>query len=57
MLMLAAFGISILTTFLLVRFSWLHEGLTGDHAPGPQKFHVHPVSRVGGAAYLSRSPE
>ncbi len=45
--MLAAFVISVLPSFLLVQFSWRREGLTGDRAPGPQKFHVHPVSRVG----------
>lgn len=47
-LMLASFAVASLVTFLLVRFSWTHEKLTRDSAPGPQKFHAHSVSRIGG---------
>lgn len=53
MLLFASFFISVLVTFLLVRYSWLHDGVTGDRSAGPQKFHSHQVSRVGGVAVLA----
>ena len=47
-LMLASFAVANLVTFLLVKFSSTHNILTRDSASGPQKFHVHTVSRIGG---------
>lgn len=48
-----AFIISILANYLLIRYSHLHAPFTGDTASGPQKFHAHPVSRIGGLGVLT----
>lgn len=45
--------ISILANYLLIRYSHLHAPFTGDTASGPQKFHAHLVSRVGGIGVLT----
>lgn len=45
---IAAFLITLIVTLLLIRLSFLHEGLTGDLLAGPQKFHDGVVPRVGG---------
>lgn len=35
--------------WLLLRYEWLHAGISYDHtASGPQKFHVRPTPRIGG---------
>lgn len=41
--------ISWLVTLLIIRFNHIHAGLTADDdTQGVQKFHVHPVPRIGG---------
>ena len=52
-LLFTSFVISVLATFLLVRYSWLHDSVTSDPRSGPQKFHTHQVSRIGGVAVLA----
>jgi UDP-N-acetylmuramyl pentapeptide phosphotransferase/UDP-N-acetylglucosamine-1-phosphate transferase len=47
-----AFVTAALVAFLLIRFEHLHARLTGDTTVGPQKFHAHQVSRVGGLAVI-----
>jgi UDP-N-acetylmuramyl pentapeptide phosphotransferase/UDP-N-acetylglucosamine-1-phosphate transferase len=53
MLVLVAALFSALATFLLVRFSYLHSAVTLDVPVGPQKFHTHSVSRIGGVAIIA----
>lgn len=48
-----ALAISLASTYLLVRFSHLHFALTADSFDGPQKFHLHRVSRVGGLSVFA----
>ena len=44
-----AFFLSLLTTFLIVRFNRFHCRLTGDaHLYGPQNFHKKSTPRIGG---------
>lgn len=47
---LAAVSLSLLFCVLLVVTQKWHGKLTNDHVTGPQKFHHHAVSRIGGAA-------
>ena len=42
--------LSALITLLLIRYQHLHANFSGDHQSGPQKFHVHQVSRIGGVS-------
>jgi len=43
--------VSWLMTLLIIRFNHLHAGLTADaDTRGVQKFHVHPVPRIGGVS-------
>ena len=43
------FLVSILSTCLVVRYRFIHEGISGDHdVSGIQKFHSSPVPRIGG---------
>lgn len=47
--LLIAFAISLGTTLFLVHSAKVHGSLSHDHdISGPQKFHAHPVPRVGG---------
>ena len=42
---------SAIISFLIIRYDHLHQHYTGDHdEEGPQKFHPHPVPRIGGIA-------
>jgi UDP-GlcNAc:undecaprenyl-phosphate/decaprenyl-phosphate GlcNAc-1-phosphate transferase len=50
---LISFVVSAAVVLALVRWAPLHLGITGDVVAGPQKFHVHSVSRVGGLGILS----
>lgn len=44
-----SFVLSLITAFLVVRYSHLHEHITADHdTDAVQKFHESPVPRVGG---------
>ena len=45
-----AFLISLFISLLLVRYQHLHSKFSGDHQSGPQKFHSHQVSRIGGVS-------
>ena len=48
--LLTAFFISFITIILIIRTQKLHGKITGDlDLAGPQKFHLHAVSRIGGA--------
>lgn len=46
--LIIAFLVAAIANLLLIRFSFLHENLTGDLLTGPQKFHAGVVPRVGG---------
>lgn len=48
--LLIAFFTSFFSTLLIIRFNHLHKNLSGDNKPGPQKFHSHSVSRIGGVS-------
>jgi UDP-N-acetylmuramyl pentapeptide phosphotransferase/UDP-N-acetylglucosamine-1-phosphate transferase len=49
----SCFLIGLLATFLVLRLSLRHDRLSSDHdLSGPQKFHAHPVPRVGGAGVM-----
>jgi UDP-GlcNAc:undecaprenyl-phosphate/decaprenyl-phosphate GlcNAc-1-phosphate transferase len=44
-----AFFVSLVSTLILVRYQHLHQKITSDHdLSGPQKFHTHLVTRIGG---------
>ncbi len=48
-----AFLLSLLLTFILVRYSFLHNSFSTDYdLDGVQKFHVNPVPRIGGVALV-----
>jgi len=48
-----AFLLSLLLTFILVRYSFLHNSFSADYdLDGVQKFHVNPVPRIGGVALV-----
>ena len=45
------FLVSLIGTFAVIRSADRHAGLSADHdLSGPQKFHTHPVPRIGGVA-------
>ena len=47
------FLVSLLITLLIVRYAHLHEKFSTDtDLAGVQKFHVHPVPRIGGTGIL-----
>lgn len=47
--LVVAFLVSLVVTFLIVRYRHLHEHLSGDHdTRGIQKFHFASVPRIGG---------
>ena len=47
--LLVAFAVSLGVTLFLVHAAKANSHLSMDHeTSGPQKFHVHPVPRVGG---------
>jgi UDP-N-acetylmuramyl pentapeptide phosphotransferase/UDP-N-acetylglucosamine-1-phosphate transferase len=49
-ILLASFVVAVGITWLLLRFEGLHAHLSHDcAASGPQKFHVRPTPRIGGA--------
>ncbi len=51
--LLLSFVVSLLATLLVVRASGKHGRLIADtETTGPQKFHSHPVPRVGGVGVL-----
>ena len=53
LLFFLAFGVSALATLLIVRSSHTHARFSADHDfGGPQKFHGHPVPRIGGAGIM-----
>jgi UDP-N-acetylmuramyl pentapeptide phosphotransferase/UDP-N-acetylglucosamine-1-phosphate transferase len=48
-----SFVVSLIVTLLVVRSNDRHAHLSADHdLDGPQKFHVHPVPRIGGVGVL-----
>ncbi|MDK2122900.1 MraY family glycosyltransferase [Parachitinimonas caeni] len=50
---LLAFVVSVVAALLILRYNHLHGHLTADHdLDGVQKFHPHPVPRVGGVAVM-----
>ncbi|MDE1947076.1 MAG: glycosyltransferase family 4 protein [Burkholderiales bacterium] len=52
--LLVAFAISLCATLLVVRSSKVHARLSMDSdVSGPQKFHAHPVPRVGGLGIVA----
>jgi len=54
-LLVLAFFVSFINILLLIRYQNLHEKISSDHdLSGPQKFHTHAVTRIGGVGiYLS----
>lgn len=53
LVLLAGFAASLLATLFIVRSAKMHAYLSLDHDfSGPQKFHTHPVPRVGGLGIL-----
>jgi UDP-N-acetylmuramyl pentapeptide phosphotransferase/UDP-N-acetylglucosamine-1-phosphate transferase len=51
--LLLGFGISLCTTFFIIRSARTHSRFSGDvDMSGPQKFHSRPVPRVGGLGIL-----
>lgn len=51
--LVVSFLVSLIFTFLIVRYRHLHEHVSGDHdTKGIQKFHVSSVPRVGGMGVL-----
>jgi UDP-N-acetylmuramyl pentapeptide phosphotransferase/UDP-N-acetylglucosamine-1-phosphate transferase len=51
--LLLSFVVSLIVTLLVVRSNDRHAHLSADHdLDGPQKFHVHPVPRIGGVGVL-----
>lgn len=51
--LVVSFLISLLITFLIVRYRHLHEHVSGDHdTNGIQKFHFTAVPRIGGIGIL-----
>lgn len=47
--LLLSFVVSLIATLFVVRASGQHGRLVDHQTQGPQKFHTHPVPRVGGA--------
>lgn len=53
-ILILSFLVSGLATLLLIRSSARHAVLSADHdLTGPQKFHSHPVPRVGGISVMA----
>ena len=53
-LLLVSFSVSLAAALWVVRSPGALEALAGDHdLSGPQKFHAHPVPRVGGVAIFA----
>lgn len=51
LLIFASFVVSLLATMLVVKSAAFHGAFSADHDfSGPQKFHEHPVPRIGGVA-------
>jgi len=51
--LLLSFVVSLIVTLLVVRSNDRHAHLSADHdLDGPQKFHRHPVPRIGGLGVL-----
>jgi UDP-N-acetylmuramyl pentapeptide phosphotransferase/UDP-N-acetylglucosamine-1-phosphate transferase len=51
--LLLSFVVSLIATLLVVRSSDRHAHLSADHEfDGPQKFHAHPVPRIGGVGVM-----
>jgi UDP-N-acetylmuramyl pentapeptide phosphotransferase/UDP-N-acetylglucosamine-1-phosphate transferase len=49
----SCFVVALLATLFIMRSSMRHGHLSADHdLSGPQKFHSHPVPRVGGAGVM-----
>lgn len=52
--LLLSFFISLVTTFLIIRFERAHARFSSDgDLSGPQKFHVRPVPRIGGVGIIA----
>jgi UDP-N-acetylmuramyl pentapeptide phosphotransferase/UDP-N-acetylglucosamine-1-phosphate transferase len=52
-LLISAFAVSFLVTLGVVRAAKSLQHVAGDHdVSGPQKFHAHPVPRIGGVGIL-----
>ncbi len=50
-LLILAFFVSLITTLVLIRYQNLHKKVSIDHvSTGPQKFHTHAVTRIGGVS-------
>jgi UDP-GlcNAc:undecaprenyl-phosphate GlcNAc-1-phosphate transferase len=48
-LLIFAFFVSLICTLIIIRYQHLHHKISNDHdLSGPQKFHTHAVSRIGG---------
>ena len=49
----SCFVVGLFATLFIMRSSMRHGHLSADHdLSGPQKFHAHPVPRVGGAGVM-----
>jgi UDP-N-acetylmuramyl pentapeptide phosphotransferase/UDP-N-acetylglucosamine-1-phosphate transferase len=54
LILIVAFAVSLVTTLIAVRLTRSHAHVTHDHdLTGPQKFHVRPVSRIGGLGIVA----
>lgn len=53
LVLLFAFGLSTVVSFLAIRYAHTHAHFSGDHdMSGPQKFHAKAVPRVGGVGIM-----
>lgn len=53
LVLLLAFAVSLCSTMIVVRSAKVHAHLSMDHdVSGPQKFHAHPVPRIGGVGIV-----
>lgn len=50
---LIAFFVATLVAVVIIRFEHLHPMSADTDMSGPQKFHTHPVPRIGGVAVMS----
>jgi UDP-N-acetylmuramyl pentapeptide phosphotransferase/UDP-N-acetylglucosamine-1-phosphate transferase len=54
LILVVAFAVSLVITLIAVRLTQTHALSTHDHdLSGPQKFHVRPVSRIGGLGIVA----
>jgi UDP-N-acetylmuramyl pentapeptide phosphotransferase/UDP-N-acetylglucosamine-1-phosphate transferase len=54
LILIVAFAVSLCVTLIIVRSAKSHAHLSHDHdLSGPQKFHAHPVPRIGGLGILT----